>query len=76
MEYNVVTARNINFDMHSLMRVRTYLCSVHFLKKMKTHAKSKLHGIEKEHQKNILKTFVFAFSILQNSKTLDEFEDN
>lgn len=33
--YDVVTARNINFDMHSLMRVRTYLCSVHFLKIMK-----------------------------------------
>jgi hypothetical protein len=74
--YDVVTARNINFDMHSLMRVRTYLCSVHFLKIMKTHAKSKLHGIEKERQKNILKTFLFSFSILQNSKTLDEFEDN
>ena len=54
--------------------VRTYLCCVHFLKNISKKAKSIVGNLK--NGKNVLKTFLFAFTLLQNSINLTEFEEN
>ena len=63
-----------NETVKDLVLVRTYLCSVHFIKNISKKAKTITGNLK--NGKNISKTFLFAFSLLQNSSSLIEFEEN
>ena len=70
--YDYITKNNETTK--SLFTARTYLCSVHFLKNISKKAKSVIGNLKQG--KNILKTFLYAFSLLQNSCTMEELEEN
>ncbi len=52
----------------SVLKTRIYLCSTHFLKTAITKAR-KLNKIPK----NVITTFIYLFSLLQNATSVDEF---
>ncbi len=54
----------------NIMKIKIYICSVHFLKSFI----SKVKKIEKN--KTVAKSFIFAFSLLQNSVTIKQFDTN
>ena len=53
-------------NIHNICKTRPYLCSTHFLKSMIVKAK--------KINKNLYKPFIFAFTLLQNSVTVDQFD--
>ena len=74
--FDLVTLKNRTTDLHAMMRIRTYICSTHFLKIIIKHAKLELKNFKKDASENVLRTFIFSFSILQNSVGFEEFEEN
>ena len=68
--FDLITRRKQDIEL--MMNVRSYFCAVHFLKTIARNAKIKI----KDLNKNILKTFIFAFTLLQNSISLEKFETN
>jgi len=57
-------------EIRNIMKIRIYICSVHFLKSLIFKVKK----IEKT--QTVAKSFIFAFSLLQNSVTVNQFNNN
>ncbi len=54
-------------QIRNIMKVKIYICSVHFLKSLVFKVK------KTEKNQIVAKSFIFAFSLLQNSLTVEQF---
>jgi hypothetical protein len=74
--YDVLFKKESSYIILNVINVVQYICSTHFLKLMiKKARKVKKYECNKKNEK-IRKAFVFTFTILQNSATIEEFKTN
>ena len=69
--YIVLTKKEMDFNMHSAMNTRIILCQTHFFKNIAMKAKE----IVKD-DKKVYQFFLYTFTVLQNSTSICEFEEN
>lgn len=69
--YNVLTKNESNYNMNSAMRTRVILCQTHFFKNVAIKSKEIVKTDKKK-----FNLFLYAFTVLQNSITIREFEKN
>ncbi|CAF0770039.1 unnamed protein product [Brachionus calyciflorus] len=62
---------NANYNVYNIIPVKIMLCCTHFLKIIVDKVMKNFKNIDN----NVIKDFIFCFTLLQNSKTFKEFED-
>lgn len=76
--YDVIHNYHDNTDMNHYMSTRVILCQVHILKKMAQKASDIIKlkkAVKFESYNKIKEIFLYGFTILQNSMTVNEFDD-